>query len=329
MMADDKSEKIKEWQNKLLAVFSLNGAPGGRFLAGAIAEEQKTGAEFMGKWYGHRILTDSFMDFFGEALYLQWTYNNSKGWPQKSPHYAPCLILYLTVYRSIRSSEVLSSNGYALPAYAFQRTIKDQLMVLGAAANGMADFDELFGWKGMGGQDWNDMQKAQLIKNRQKVDSKIREKIIGKKSGLGTETQIELEKWDRLFNQEAHRSLLSYFLASQRLFVDRDLSFRLGPSPDDLAASMFLNRSMELNWIALRLIPYLRWPETPSSEDWNKKWSLLDQSFKFMFDGFNELGKKIAPAYYEMLQAKFKFDLDTHFTEPKTARNEMAVPSAK
>jgi hypothetical protein len=98
--------------------------------------------------------------------------------------------------------------------------------------------------------------------------------------------------------------------------VNQDLSFKLGPSPDDLAASMFLNRSMELNWIALRLLPYMRRPETLLSDDWNTKWNLRDNSFKFMFDGFSELGKTIAPAYYEMLQSKFKFNSSVHFAEP-------------
>jgi hypothetical protein len=69
-MADDKSAMIKAWQNKLLAAFSQNGTPGGRFLANAIAEEQKTGAEFMDKYYGHRVLTDSFMEFF-ERLFIR------------------------------------------------------------------------------------------------------------------------------------------------------------------------------------------------------------------------------------------------------------------
>ena len=167
-MTNDKSEKIKAWQNKLLSAFSHNGAPGGRFLASAIEAEHETGAEFMDKWYGHRVLTDSFMEFFGETLHSQWVFNNAKGWPQNSPHYSSCLILYLTAYRSIRSSEVLSANGYTLPAYAVQRTIKEQLMVLGAAANGIAHFDELFGWKGIEGKDWTDAQKAQLIRESPK-----------------------------------------------------------------------------------------------------------------------------------------------------------------
>jgi hypothetical protein len=322
-MSDDKSEKIKVWQDKLLAAFSDDGNPGGPFLAATAKAEQQTGDAFMEKWYGHRVLTDSFMEFFGETLHAQWTYNNSKGWPQNSPHYAPCLILYLTVYRSIRSSEVLSASGYALPAYAVQRTIKDQLMVLGAAANGYANFDELFGWKGLEGKTWKQAQEAQIIKNRQKIDSKIKERLIGKKSGLTDESRFELDKWDRLFNWEVHRSLFSYTRA-QRMLVDRDLSFQLGPSPDDLASAMFMNRSMELNWIALRLLPYVRRPETPTSEEWKGKWTLLDQSFKFMFDGFNELGKKIAPAYYEMLQIKFLFGPETFFREPDQSASAAA-----
>jgi hypothetical protein len=76
---------------------------------------------------------------------------------------------------------------------------------------------------------------------------------------------------------------------------------------------------MELNWIALRLLPFMRRQETPNAEAWAAKWSLLDESFKFMFDGFDELGKKIAPAYYEMLQAKFKFGPATYFNESKQA----------
>src|SRR4029078_11243086 len=94
--------------------------------------------------------------------------HNSKGWPQNSRNYAPCLLLFLTVYRSIRSSEVLSANGYVLPAYAAQRTIKDQLIMLCAAANGLASCDQLFGRDGIEGQNWNEGQRATVIKNRQK-----------------------------------------------------------------------------------------------------------------------------------------------------------------
>jgi hypothetical protein len=328
-MADDKTAKIRAWQDKLLAVFSHDGVPGGKYLASAIAAEKKTGGAFMDKWYGHRVLTDSFMELFGETLSGQWTFNNTKGWPQDAPYYAPCLIMYLIIYRSIRSSEVLSANGYSLAAYAVQRGIKDQLMLLCAAANGFGDFDELSGLKGLGEGDWTEEQKAKLINQRQKSESKIKQRIMGKKSDLSAEAQKQLEHWDRLFNWEVHRALFSQTRAAQGLLVDRDVAFSLGPSPDDLAASMFVNRSMELNWIALRLLPYMRRQGTPDSDAWTSKWNLLEESFHFMFDGFNELGKKIAPAYYEMLEAKFKFGPMNYFSEPKAEGAPNEAPNRK
>jgi hypothetical protein len=72
---------------------------------------------------------------------------------------------------------------------------------------------------------------------------------------------------------------------------------------------------MELNWIALRLLPCVRRPETPPSVDWNAKWNLLDDSFGSCSTALTSLGKKIAPAYYEMLEAKFKIDPGTYFSE--------------
>jgi hypothetical protein len=180
----------------------------------------------------------------------------------------------------------------------------------------MAAFNELFGWKGMEGDVLTDEQAADQIKMRQKVESKIKSKIMGKRSNLSAESQVQLEKWDRMFNLEVHRSLFSWARAGQRLIVDRDLGFELGPRTDDLADAMFLNRSMELNWIALRLLPYMRRRETLKTDAWTARWKLLDESFRFMFEGFNALGKKIAPAYLEMLQAKLNFDTTTYFSEP-------------
>jgi hypothetical protein len=59
--------------------------------------------------------------------------------------------------------------------------------------------------------------------------------------------------------------------------------------------------------------------DAPDTDVWTSKWNLLEESFHFMFDGFNALGKKIAPAYYEMLEAKFKFGPMTYFSEPKAS----------
>jgi hypothetical protein len=313
------AEEIKAWQDKLKATFAHGGVVGGKFLQSAKDTEARVGRAFCDKFLGHRILTDSLLEFFGETLHSQWALNNRIGWPQNQPHYSMCLMMFLTVFRTIRASEVLSENGYALQAYAMQRGIKEQLFVLCGVANQMEQFGALFGWKDMpqvkDGEGWDYEARRRTAAQRRKGEAIIREKIMRSNSDLSKEVQAELLRWEDLFNWEVHRALLSFFLASKALTDDRYKQFELGPVQDDMADAMFMNRSMELNWMALRLIPFMRRADTPVNEDWSNKWKLLDESFEFMFKGFVELGKKIAPAFREMLEKKFKFGVGTHYAE--------------
>jgi hypothetical protein len=67
------------------------------------------------------------------------------------------------------------------------------------------------------------------------------------------------------------------------------------------------------------MLPFTRRADKSQSADWDEKWNLLDESFAFMFRGFSALGKAIAPAYEEMLAAKFKFGPETFYVEGKKA----------
>src|SRR6478672_4766871 len=42
-------------------------------------------------------------------------------------------------------------------------------------------------------------------------------------------------------------------------------------------AAMFINRSNELNWMILRLIPCMRRKELVWGDEWTKKWDLLEE----------------------------------------------------
>jgi hypothetical protein len=107
-------EEIKAWQDRLITTFGTNGAVGIRYLADAKAAERVTGAAFVHKFLGHRILTNSFLDFFGETIREQSRFNNRRGWPQDQPYYMTSLMMFLTVFRTIRSTELLSEHGYVL-----------------------------------------------------------------------------------------------------------------------------------------------------------------------------------------------------------------------
>jgi len=62
--------------------------------------------------------------------------------------------------------------------------------------------------------------------------------------------------------------------------VDEALKGKLdvvGLSPVELNDAMFINRSNELNWMILRLIPCIRRKEVIWGDEWTKKWDLLEE----------------------------------------------------
>ena len=95
-----------------------------------------------------------------------------------------------------------------MQGYIIQRSIKDQAFILCAAANNLADFASLFGRKGLPeDKPWTDEDNEKAVKNLCSIENKIRDKIIGSKSGLKPETIKLLMKVDLMFNVEAHRGL--------------------------------------------------------------------------------------------------------------------------
>jgi hypothetical protein len=226
-----RTEEIKRRQRLLFDAFRHNGVTGGRYFAPVIDAENAIGAKFIDTYYGHRLLTDCFLDFFGGTLLKQIELNNKVGWPKEDEYYATCLLMFLTIFRSIRASDLASVHAYPLQGYIIQRSIKDQAFVLCAAASGIARFGALFGWEGLPeGEKLEDHQEL-IIKNRRKIEGKIKDRLIGVKSDLKPETRKLLLNLDQMFNLEAHRGLLSLFSESHSVMVEHKLDISLAPPP--------------------------------------------------------------------------------------------------
>lgn len=316
-MTDEESkQRILQWQDRLHEAFGYNRVLGGKFLLRTMHLEETVGQLFVQKYIGHRLLTDAFLDFFAETLQTQLAFHSHHGWPSNEPNYALTFLMYLTTFRTVRATEVLSVHGYPLQGYALQRSIKDQVFILCAIANNMMGFNEMFGWQeGLTLGATRTKANRKIAANRMKTERKIRSVIIGKESGLSEETKDELLNWDLLFNVETHRGLFTLFNT-----LDNALKGKLdvvGPSPDEKNDAMFINRSNELNWMILRLIPCIRRSEVIWGDEWTKKWDLLEESFRMMNEGFVDLGKKIPLAHLEMIEMKFKFGSDHYYIEPK------------
>ena len=120
-----KMEEIKKRQQLLFDAFRYKDVLGGRYFAPAVDLEREIGAKLSDTYYGHRVLTDSFLDFFGGTLLQQIELNNQVGWPKEEQNYATCLMMYLMIFRSIRASDIASVHAYPLQGYIIQRSIKD------------------------------------------------------------------------------------------------------------------------------------------------------------------------------------------------------------
>jgi hypothetical protein len=310
----DEDAKAKAWQKRLEDNFTQEGVVGGKLLASTMAAEKRIGLAFAEKWHGHRILTDSFVGFFAETLDEQAGFNQQHGWPQDEPNYATCLIMYLTTYRTVRAAELLSVQGYPFSGYTLMRSVKDQAWVLCAAANKMSTFPELFGWEGLPEGTWTGAEHKKIVTNRMNVERELRFRIFGKDSGLAEALQVELNKWEQMFNWEAHRGLYTVFQATAKLYEKQEITFVA--EPDEANDVMYVNRSNETNWMILRLLPYMRRADTPDNAEWTRKWTILDESFRQILESLGKLGKKIADAFIEMMDSKFKFDPSTHYSDP-------------
>jgi hypothetical protein len=316
MTDEDSEQKLVEWQDRMHEAFDYKGVLGGKFLLRTLQLEEAVGQLFVKKYHGHRLLTDAFLDFFGESIQTQLAYHSQAGWPPNEPNYALTFLMYKTMFSTVRATEILSVHGYPLHGYALQRSIKDQIFILCAVAHNMMGSDEMFGWPEGGGLSGTEAEiTRRTTAVRRNTERKIHSLIVGEESGLSQETQAELLAWDQMFNAETHRGLFTLFTSlGDALKGKLDV---VGPSPNERSEAMFFNRSNELNWMILRLIPCMRRKEIVWSDEWTKKWDLLEESFRMMNEGFADLGKKIPLAHLEMIEVKFKFGLDYYYIEPK------------
>jgi hypothetical protein len=313
-------EEIKAWQDKLFAAFSHDDVLGGRVLMPTLELEGLCGEHFVRKYHGHRVLMDAFMDFFGQTILEQIAVNQVIGWPADRPSYTLSVFMYLTLFRSLRAAEVVSVNGYPLQAYVLQRSVKDQVFVLAAAANNFASFNRLFGWEEMPYKQWGAAEYAKNVENRRTVEGQVRDFLIGKKSGLSERTHNELLRWDQMFNWEAHRGLVTFFSEVKRITLDKKV-MGLVAEPDEMDDAMYVNRATEVCWMIHRVLPFMRRSETPKNEEWDRKWTLLDESFRWMTEAQGAMEKPIAFAFIELIDKKFQFGPATHFSESSSAKS--------
>lgn len=315
MALNDREREIRKWQEKLEEAFSYQNVVGGRFLLPLIDQERAVGQHFVEKYRGHRVLIDSFFDFFGRTLQTAAHVVTRVGWPANRPYYHDCFLRFLALFRTARAAELLSTSGYPLEGYTLQRGLKEQLFALAGVANKLVTMPGLRGLDKAPAGEWTEEDRQKVRNAGIAIERKIRRSLL--RDNLSADSIAALAKWDDLFNLQVHSSQLTQAVELNRL-VGAKGTLSVGPVPNELLDAMYMNRSHEIGWMIVRILPFLQLNEAPFGEEWEADWHLLDSSFRFMIEGLGSLRKKIAPAFFEFIDLKFRFDPTLRYLEEGT-----------
>lgn len=313
---------MREWeliQGQLEDAFSggIDGVVGGARLGPVIETEAAYGAYLVRTYHGSDILTCSFFEFFIETLEL--AAENAFGGQLSNDNktYIPFYVSMFATFRNFRATEVTKNNGYPLDGFALLRDLKDRAIHLGAVVLGAA---EILALHGVGVDDrakkWTEIDYKRVRRRRIAEENTAMKVMVGSDSGLSDDDRRELEKWRDLFHEEVHGSRFTYVEDFRRLVVDRRLP-PFGPEPHENVrdVSMFLNRSLEVAWMVLRIFPFLQLRPRAFGEGWVAKWELLDEACRLQSESLGDLGKPIGYAFIRFMDAKFPFSPDTAFED--------------
>jgi len=302
---------IPEWQDRLANHFTANGLIGGS-LHGVFGEEEDVGRQVVERFHGHNVLIDSFQSFYIDTINLALGRVVEKGWPDNGPNYSLALASFSNLFRRYRACEILFAKGYPLDGYASMRDIKDRAVMLAGLAHNMTTFPRIFGGLVPAPGELEEYERKS-VRNRKNEENRIANLIAGKESGLSPDTQRELKRWDGLFHREVHGGFLS--LVQEMDAPTRGVAPVIGPTFDTQSFAMYMNRSTEMGWLIVRLLPFLQMSENSFGEEWQVKHSVLDDSFRFMVQGLSSLGKRIGDAFTTLVDEKFSFREPFHYFE--------------
>lgn len=234
------------------------------------------GFHFIKSYKGQDTLMNAFQDFFIETIEKCFDWVSKNNWPMKAENYAPILLFYIIIFRRLRACENLMLKGYPLDGYALLRDLKDRSLMMTGIAHNMATFAQFFSLKGPVTHDnW-----AKTTGERRSEELKMKERLIGNKSGLPAHVITELKRWDQLFHNEVHGAKFSFFLELGDWKQKKKLP-NLGPEPSERCA-MYMNRACEIAWLILRILPYIQPEANAFGTEWNRKKEILDNSHSFI-----------------------------------------------
>jgi hypothetical protein len=307
---------LNEWQRRLSETFSHAGVIGGSLFSVFNAEDVAA-SYVVNTFKGQNVLLDSFMGFFVDTLGLAYQQISEKGWPKERQNYPVALVCFTNLFRRFRACELLYGRGYPLDAYALMRDLKDRAMMLGAVAHNKLKFSELIGAPETPITD-ADRYGRTRTRNRKDAEQRISHGTMGKNSGLSPEAQSDLKLWGDFFNNEVHGGQLTLMQELGR--VAKGELPQVGPATGQDAFVLYMNRSAEIGWMIVRLLPFLQTTENLFGDRWRAELQILDESFRYRVEELWAIGKRVGGSFITMMDTHFTFQEPFYYFEADAQR---------
>ena len=294
---------VNEWQERLGDTFGGDSTIIGPSLLEVLGGEEASGLIVANTFHGLFTLSSCFQSFYHDTLRLV----EKRSAPRDAAWYWPVVFTHVSTFKVFRGAENLFLRGYPLVAYSLLRDIRDRGFMLAAVGRGLLTFQEANGFTKAASSEltWAEYKKAVNI--RKNADSKIAKETIGASSGFAVSEQDKLDHWTQLFHAEVHGSRLT-FAVDLSSWLQTGGPLPLVPSaPDYRATSNYTSRFQEVAWMCVRLLPLLQLAEGEFGAEWEKKWSVLDESFEQALSARPGSPGEFARIVIEMIHQKFPF----------------------
>jgi hypothetical protein len=290
---------------KLRDTFSTGDVVGANLLPIHLLEEQRE-VQLCTSFSGYRLLNQCFLAFLYETLHIA-----NKEAPESKPElswYRPLLLVLATLFSRARASEIVYLHGYALEGFALLRDIKDRAILLAGILHGITTLPLILGFTAEGKLE-NDRDywaaDREMVKRRKSAHQATFKSMLTE--GLPAEVADHLRRWGDLFNAEVHMSLHSFVHEGLRPYRATG-ELNIGPNQSQLALEMYMNRSLEVSWALLKVLPIVQYRSFSHGDEWCRKWHLLDYNLKIAVESVADQATDIVPSLLQWFQIKLPFN---------------------
>ena len=191
-------------------------------------------------------------------------------------------IIHIPTFWRLRASYMIFWKGYFVSASELLRAVIENLFTLIAVENKLVlEQDAVMYYSDL--KENEKINHKEIEKRIRKRDNMIREAFFGKDSKLSTEAKVVIkDEIIKSLHNCVHKSSNEIALYTRDWF--KGIPFPIFPRYHQDLSRLYSNIAFLFGWIFLKILPLLKLEENEFSEEWKKKYKILDGLFEDAVD---------------------------------------------